>query len=266
MKIYMKKIVLIFIAGLLLYSCTTVPLTGRRSLSMVSNQEIQPLVNVEYKKAITANKNVTNTADGQRVVRVGQKMAKAVEAYLVAEGFQSLANDLAWEFNLLESDQINAWCMPGGKVAFYTGILPITKDEAGIAVVMGHEIAHAVASHAVERMSNGMLLNGLLGGASSAMGQNPTMMQQILLQGVGAGSQLGMLSFSRKHELEADEMGLIFMAMAGYDPRQAPAFWQRMAAAGGGAPPEFLSTHPGPDRRLERLNANMPKALKYYKP
>lgn len=261
----MKKIVLVFAAGLLLYSCTTVPLTGRKSLSMVSNEEIQPLVNEEYKKAITANKNVTNTADGQRVVRVGQKMAKAVEAYLVAEGFQSLANDMSWEFNLLESDQINAWCMPGGKVAFYTGILPVTKDEAGIAVVMGHEIAHAVASHAGERMSNGMLLNGLLGGASSAMGQNPTMMQQILLQGVGAGSQLGMLSFSRKHELEADEMGLIFMAMAGYDPRQAPAFWQRMAAAGGGAPPEFLSTHPGPDRRIERLNANMPKAMKYYK-
>jgi predicted Zn-dependent protease len=244
----MKKVILIFSAGLILYSCTTVPLTGRKSLSMVSNEEIQPLVNEEYKKAITANKNVTNTADGQRVVRVGQKMAKAVEAYLVAEGFQSLAKDMSWEFNLLESDQINAWCMPGGKVAFYTGI------------------AHAVASHAGERMSNGMLLNGLLGGASAAMGQNPTMMQQILLQGVGAGSQLGMLSFSRKHELEADEMGLIFMAMAGYDPRQAPIFWERMAAAGGGAPPEFLSTHPGPDRRIEKLNANMSRALQYYKP
>ncbi|MFN3996492.1 M48 family metallopeptidase [Algoriphagus sp.] len=262
----MKKIILVFAAGLLAYSCSTVPLTGRRSLSMVSNDEIQPLVNDEYKRAVSESKNVTGTANGQAVVRVGQRMAKAVEAYLVQEGYQDLVNDFSWEFNLLESDQINAWCMPGGKVAFYTGILPITKDEAGIAVVMGHEIAHAVASHARERMSNGMLLNGLLGGASAAMGQNPTMMQQILLQGVGAGSQLGMLSFSRKHELEADEMGLIFMAMAGYDPRTAPAFWQRMAAAGGGAPPEFLSTHPGPDRRIERLNANMPKALKYYKP
>jgi predicted Zn-dependent protease len=261
----MKKIILVFAAGLLAYSCSTVPLTGRRSLSMVSNDEIQPLVNDEYKKAVSIEKNVTGTANGQTVVRVGQRMAKAVEAYLVQEGYQNLVNDFAWEFNLLENDQINAWCMPGGKVAFYTGILPITKDEAGIAVVMGHEIAHAVASHARERMSNGMLLNGLLGGASAAMGQNPTMMQQILLQGVGAGSQLGMLSFSRKHELEADEMGLIFMAMAGYDPRTAPAFWERMAAAGGGAPPEFLSTHPGPDRRIERLNSNMPKALQYYK-
>lgn len=261
----MKKIILVFAAGLLAYSCSTVPLTGRRSLAIVSNDEIQPLVNDEYKKAVSAEKNLTGTANGQSVVRVGQKMAKAVEAYLVQEGYQDLVDDFAWEFNLLESDQINAWCMPGGKVAFYTGILPITKDEAGIAVVMGHEIAHAVASHARERMSNGMMINTGMSAFSTALGQNPSMTQQILLQSVGMGSQLGMLSFSRKHELEADEMGLIFMAMAGYDPRQAPAFWERMAAAGGGAPPEFLSTHPGPDRRIERLNANMPKALKYYK-
>lgn len=261
----MKKLILIFSAGLLAYSCSTVPLTGRRSLAVVSNDEIQPLVNEEYKKAVSAEKNLTATANGQAVVRVGQKMAKAVEAYLVSEGYQDLVDDFAWEFNLLESDQINAWCMPGGKVAFYTGILPITKDEAGIAVVMGHEIAHAVASHARERMSNGMMLNMGMSAVSVAMGQNPTMTQQILLQSVGMGSELGMLSFSRKHELEADEMGLIFMAMAGYDPRVAPVFWERMAAAGGQAPPEFLSTHPGPDRRIEKLNANMPKALEYYK-
>jgi predicted Zn-dependent protease len=154
--------------------------------------------------------------------------------------------------------------MPGGKVAFYTGIMPICQDETGIAVVMGHEIAHAVASHARERMSNGMMLNLGMSAVSTAMGQNPTMTQQILLQSIGMGSELGMLSFSRKHELEADEMGLIFMAMAGYDPRQAPVFWERMSKAGGAAPPEFLSTHPGPDRRIERLNANMPKALEYY--
>lgn len=261
----MKKILAIFGAGLLAYSCATVPLTGRRSLAVVSNDEIQPLVNDEYKKAVSSEKNLTKTANGQLVVKVGQRMAKAVEAYLVQEGYQDLVNDFAWEFNLLESDQVNAWCMPGGKVAFYTGILPITKDEAGIAVVMGHEIAHAVASHARERMSNGMAINLGMSVFSSAMGQNPTLTQQILLQSVGMGSELGMLKFSRKHELEADEMGLIFMAMAGYDPRTAPAFWERMAAAGGGAPPEFLSTHPGPDRRIERLNSNMPRALEYYK-
>lgn len=261
----MKKIVLIFAIGFLTYSCAKVPLTGRSALATVSNEEIQPLVNEEYKKAVSASKNLTSTADGQKVVRVGQKMAKAVEAYLVSEGYQDLVDDFAWEFNLLESDQVNAWCMPGGKVAFYTGILPITKDETGIAVVMGHEIAHAVASHARERMSNGMMMNMGMSLFSSALGQNPTMTQQILLQSVGMGSELGMLSFSRKHELEADEMGLIFMAMAGYDPRQAPVFWERMSAAGGAAPPEFLSTHPGPDRRIERLNSNMPKALEYYK-
>ncbi|MBN7810721.1 M48 family metallopeptidase [Algoriphagus sp. H41] len=261
----MKKTILIFAMGLLAFSCAKVPLTGRNALAVVSNDEIQPLVNEEYKKALASDKTLTGTADGQKVVRVGKKMAAAVEAFLIAEGYQELVDDFAWEFNLLESEQVNAWCMPGGKVAFYTGIMPITKDETGIAVVMGHEIAHAVASHARERMSNGMAINLGMTAFSTALGQNPTMMEQILLQSVGMGSQLGMLSFSRKHELEADEMGLIFMAMAGYDPRQAPVFWERMAAAGGAAPPEFLSTHPGPDRRIERLNANMSKALEYYK-
>ncbi|WP_026969929.1 M48 family metallopeptidase [Algoriphagus terrigena] len=261
----MKKITIIFAIGLLVYSCAKVPLTGRSALAVVSNDEIQPLVNEEYKKAIAADKNLTSTADGQKVVRVGKKMAAAVETYLISEGYQELVDDFAWEFNLLESEQVNAWCMPGGKVAFYTGIMPVTQDETGIAVVMGHEIAHAVASHARERMSNGMAINMGMSAVSAAMGQNPTMTQQLLLQSIGMGSELGMLSFSRKHELEADEMGLIFMAMAGYDPRQAPIFWERMEAKGGEAPPEFLSTHPGPGRRIEKLNANMPKALEYYK-
>lgn len=261
----MKKTVLIFGLGLLAYSCAKVPLTGRSALAVVSNEEIQPLVNDEYNKAIKENKNVTASADGQQVVRVGKKMAAAVESYLISQGYQELVDDFAWEFNLLESDQVNAWCMPGGKVAFYTGIMPITQDETGIAVVMGHEIAHAVASHSRERMSNSMAINLGLTAFSTALGQNPTLMEQILLQSVGMGSELGMLSFSRKHELEADEMGLIFMAMAGYDPREAPVFWQRMSAAGGQSPPEFLSTHPGPDRRIERLNSQMPKALEYYK-
>lgn len=260
----MKKIALIFVFGLLAYSCAKVPLTGRSQLAIVPSSELQPLVNEEYQKALKANKVLTTTKDGQMVVRVGKKMAASVEKYLNDNGFGDLVKELSWEFNLLESDQVNAWCMPGGKVAFYTGILPITKDETGLAVVMGHEIAHAVASHARERMSNGLLLNFGVGALSTAMGQNPTLTQQIFLQSVGVGSQLGMLKFSRKHELEADEMGLIFMAMAGYDPRQAPVFWERMAAAGGAAPPEFLSTHPGPDRRIDRLNANMAKAMEYY--
>jgi predicted Zn-dependent protease len=260
----MKKLSLIFLISLVAIACEKVPLTGRSQLALVSNGELQPLVNDEYKKSMEDNKVLTETADGKMIVRVGQKMSASVEKYLSENGYQNLVNDFAWEFNLLESEQVNAWCMPGGKVAFYTGILPITQTEAGVAVVMGHEIAHAVASHARERMSNGLLVNTGISAISTAMGKNPTLTQQIFLQSVGIGSQLGMLRFSRKHELEADELGLIFMAMAGYDPREAPNFWERMAAAGGAAPVEFLSTHPGPDRRIERLNANMTKALEYY--
>lgn len=260
----MKKLSLIFLISLVTFACEKVPLTGRSQLALVSNGELQPLVNEEYKKSMEENKVLTGTADGKMIVRVGQKMSASVEKYLNENGFESLVKDFAWEFNLLESEQVNAWCMPGGKVAFYTGILPITQTETGVAVVMGHEIAHAVASHARERMSNGLLVNTGISAISAAMGQNPTLTQQIFLQSVGIGSQLGMLSFSRKHELEADELGLIFMALAGYDPREAPVFWERMAAAGSQAPVEFLSTHPGPDRRIERLNANMAKAMEYY--
>ncbi|MFC3414476.1 M48 family metallopeptidase [Algoriphagus hitonicola] len=260
----MKRVIAIFILVLLLDACSKVPITGRSRLSAVSHEEIMPLVNEQYDSVINEGKVLTNTADGRKVVEVGSRISKAVENFLVQEGYGDIVDEFDWEFNLLESEQINAWCMPGGKVAFYTGILPITKNETGIAVVMGHEIAHAVASHSQERMSNGMAANLGLSIFSAAMGQNPTMMQQLLLQSVGIGSQLGMLKFSRKHELEADELGLLFMAMAGYDPREAPVFWERMSAAGGEAPPEFLSTHPGPDRRIERLNANMKKAMEYY--
>ncbi|GMQ23727.1 M48 family metallopeptidase [Algoriphagus sp. oki45] len=260
----MKKTIAILTLGLMVYACAKVPLTGRMQLAAVSNEEIMPLVNEEYSKIKNESKVLTQTPQGQQVVNVGKRISKAVEDFLLQEGYQDLVATFNWEFNLLESEQVNAWCMPGGKVAFYTGIMPICQDETGIAVVMGHEVAHAVASHSRERMSNGMLANLGISAISVAMGQNPTLTEQIFLQSIGMGSQLGMLSFSRKHELEADELGLIFMAMAGYDPRQAPIFWERMAKVGGEAPPEFLSTHPGPDRRIERLNANMVKALEYY--
>ena len=260
----MKKTLAILTLGLMVYACAKVPLTGRMQLAAVSNEEIMPLVNEEYAKIKKESKILTQTPQGQQVVNVGKRISKAVEDFLLQEGYQDLVATFNWEFNLLESEQVNAWCMPGGKVAFYTGIMPICQDETGIAVVMGHEVAHAVASHSRERMSNGMLANLGISAISVAMGQNPTLTEQIFLQSIGMGSQLGMLSFSRKHELEADELGLIFMAMAGYDPRQAPVFWERMAKVGGEAPPEFLSTHPGPDRRIERLNANMVKALEYY--
>ena len=260
----MKKTAYLVLIFGLFSSCSTVPLTGRSQLAFLSNMELQPLVNEEYAKALKESEIVTTSTEGKQVVQVGEKMAVAVEKYLVEQGYADLVKDLDWEFNLLKGDQANAWCMPGGKVGFYTGILPITKNETGIAVVMGHEIAHAVASHANERMSTGLVVNFGFAALSAAAGQNPTLTQEIFLQSVGIGSELKMLQFSRKHELEADRMGLIFMAMAGYDPREAPIFWDRMAASAGQAPPEFLSTHPGPDRRAERLNARMPEALEYY--
>jgi predicted Zn-dependent protease len=247
-----------------LYACSKVPFTNRIRIDAVSDAEIMPLVNEQYSQVLKEEKVVTNTSQGQAVVRVGKRMAAAVEKFLAQEGYTELSESFNWQFNLIQSDQVNAWCMPGGKVAFYTGIMPITQDDTGIAVVMGHEIAHAVASHSRERMSNGLAANFGMSMLSSAIGQNPTLTQAIFLQSIGIGSELGMLSFSRRHELEADELGLIFMAVAGDDPRQAPIFWERMSAVGGGSPPEFLSTHPGPESRIEKLNQQMPKAMQYY--
>lgn len=262
----MKKLALIIVVGLIAYACAKVPLTGRSQLALVSSEEIQPLVNDQYDQVLKESKVVTSSPDGQKILKVGNRMSKAVEDYLRSSGYAELAEEFRWEFNLLESEQVNAWCMPGGKVAFYTGIMPITQSETGIAVVMGHEIAHAVAAHSRERMSNGLIANFGVSVLSSAIGQNPTLTQQIFLQSVGIGSELGMLSFSRKHESEADQLGLTFMALAGYDPREAPIFWERMQAQSGGeAPPEFLSTHPDPSNRIKKLNEWMPEALKYYK-
>lgn len=261
-----KKVIVFLLLGIIIYSCAKVPVSGRRQLSIIGNREILPLSYDQYSQVMNESKVVTNTPDGQKVVNVGKRVASAVEQYLKEKNYKDATEGFAWEFNLIESDQVNAWCMPGGKVAFYTGIMPICQDEAGIAVVMGHEVAHAIANHARERMSQGMVANGLLGGLQAAMGQNPTLTQTIFLQAVGFGGQVGMLKFSRDQELEADQLGLIFSSMAGYDPREAPEFWKRMEAkAGGGArPPEFLSTHPGPNRRIERLEEQMPEAMEYY--
>jgi predicted Zn-dependent protease len=261
----MKKIIALLTLAFIVYSCATVPLSGRRQLSIINNSEVLPMAYDQYGQVLKESKVLTNTKQGQQVVRVGQRIANAVDTYLKDNGYSSITDGFEWDFNLLESDQVNAWCMPGGKVAFYTGILPICENETGIAVVMGHEVAHAIASHARERMSQGMVANGLIGGLQAAMGENPTLTQTIFLQAVGMGGQVGMLKFSRDQELEADQLGLLFMAIAGYDPREAPDFWTRMnAKSSGERPPEFLSTHPGPERRIEQLNEQMNDALKYY--
>jgi predicted Zn-dependent protease len=195
--------------------------------------------------------------------RVGDRIARATEDYLRENGVHMR---FSWEFTLIEDDkQVNAWCMPGGKVAFYTGILPYTQGEDGMAVVMGHEVAHALARHGGERLSQTLLAQ--LGGLalSEAMGSEPTKTAQAWKQAVGIGTQVGLLSYSRLHESEADQIGLILMAKAGYDPRTAVPFWERMAKSGKQKPPELLSTHPSDDRRIADIKRHLPAALKHYK-
>jgi predicted Zn-dependent protease len=263
----LKNVFLLLIAGLVFYACSNVPVTGRQQLSLVSNAEIIPLVNQQYDSIIRTAKLSSNQQQVNQVKTVGSRIQKAVEQYMAQNNLSSQLEGFQWEFNLIDDPKtVNAWCMPGGKVAFYTGIMPICKDEAGVAVVMGHEVAHAIANHGRERMSQGLVANLGLSTMSAAMGQNPGMTKQILMQAVGVGTQVGMLKFSRQHESEADKIGLIFMAMAGYDPNEAVAFWERMdQMSGGGAPPEWLSTHPSHSTRINDLKANMPEAMKYYK-
>ncbi|MEM1135316.1 MAG: M48 family metallopeptidase [Bacteroidota bacterium] len=248
------------------FSCQTVPVTGRSQLALIPNSELLPMSFQNYGEVLKENKLSNNQEQVAMIKRVGKRIQTAVEKYMQDIGAASQLAGFNWEFNLIEDDNtINAWCMPGGKVAFYTGILPICKDETGVAVVMGHEIAHAIANHGGERMSQGLLQQLGMSSLSVALGQNPSLTNNLLLQSVGVGSQIGMLSFSRQHESEADKIGLIFSSMAGYDPREAPKFWERMKAASGGqAPPEFLSTHPSSDRRIKDLTEQMPEAIKIY--
>lgn len=261
-----RIVLLLVIIGL--EACAKVPITGRRQLNWVSEGEIMGLANTEYDKFLQANPPMPNSnADVQRVKGIGAKLAQAATSYLNDNGASDRVANFQWEFNVVNDNTVNAWCMPGGKVVVYTGILPICENDEGLAVVMGHEIAHAIARHGNERMSQGMALQGAGMTVEILTQQKPSLAGDLFLQSFGIGSQLGMLAYSRKHETEADKMGLVFMAMAGYDPREAPKFWQRMSAgSGGGAPPEMLSTHPSDERRVNDLNAYMPEALKYYKP
>lgn len=250
----------------MVWSCSTVPITGRKQLNLLPESELMSMSLTQYSQFLNENKVVQNTNQSEMVVRVGKQIATAVETYLREHGMKDRAKDFAWEFNLVQDDTPNAWCMPGGKVVVYSGILPITRDETGLAVVMGHEIAHAVARHGNERMSQQMGIQ--LGGAalSVAIDEKPDATQNIFMAAYGVGSQVLLsLPYSRTHESEADKMGLIFMAMAGYNPREAVDFWQRMSQLGGQKPPEFLSTHPADQTRVNDLKAFMPQALKYYK-
>ncbi|HMR57287.1 MAG TPA: M48 family metallopeptidase [Cyclobacteriaceae bacterium] len=261
-----KKTLSLAIIVTLLYACATVPVTGRKQLSLVSSAEINQMSATQYAEVVKTGPLSTDQQQTQLIKKVGGKIQKAVEQYMAEKGMSDQLAGFAWEFNLIKDDQtVNAWCMPGGKVAFYTAILPICKDEDGIAVVMGHEVAHAIANHGRERMSQGLIAEFGLSTIGAAMGQNPTATQQIFMQAVGMGTNVGMLKFSRSHEPEADHMGLIFMAMAGYNPSSAPKFWERMATLGGGQQPEFLSTHPSHETRIKDLEGWIPEAMQYYK-
>lgn len=248
----LSGLVLIFVSA-----CSTNPFTGKSDLNFVSNDQIFPTAFAEYSQFLKENKVIKGTADAQRVVTVGQKIKAAAEKYLNSKGNSSYLNGYAWEYNLVDSKEVNAWCMPGGKIVVYSGILPITKDEAGLATVMGHEVAHALLNHGAQRMSAAQLQQlGAAGVQVAASGQS-TGTQDLLMQAYGMGSEVGgMLPFSRKHETEADEIGLTLMAIAGYNPDKAVEFWQRMEAnSGGGAPPEFLSTHPAGSTRIAHIKS-----------
>ncbi|MFD1143352.1 M48 family metallopeptidase [Larkinella insperata] len=268
-----RAIMAILLVGLVI-ACQKVPLTGRNQLVLIPNSQMLPLSFTNYKGVLDSSRVVRTGAQEDMIKRVGARIQKAVETYMAANNLSDRLSGFQWEFNLIESPQVNAWCMPGGKVAFYTGILPYTQNEAGVATVMGHEVSHAIAEHGNERMSEELVASGLLQGGQLVLGslsQNQrSQTNALLLQAVGAGLpaayQVGRaLPHSRSQESEADKLGLIFMAMAGYNPQEAVNFWGRMAKAGGGQkPPEFLSTHPSDERRIRDLEKQMPDAMKYY--
>ncbi len=252
--------------ALLFYYCSTVPITGRSQLSLIPASEMNAMSFQQYDQFLQENKLSSSKSDIDMVKRVGVNIQKAVETYFKQNNLSKELAGYQWEFNLVESPEINAWCMPGGKVVVYTGILPLTKDETGLAVVMGHEIAHAIAQHGAERMSQGLLQQ--LGGVALtvALKDKPQETQNLFMTAYGVGTTVGvMLPFSRTQESEADRLGLIFMAMAGYNPNSAVDFWTRMSQMGGQKPPEFLSTHPSDATRIADIKNELPEALKYYK-
>lgn len=265
----MKQIFSLVLMVSFLVSCSTNLVTGRKQLSLVSEAELQTVAKQEYQNFLSTNKLVSTSAsrDAEMVRRVGNRIAGAIKTYYDGKGQTSVLEGYQWEFNLIDSKEVNAWCMPGGKVVVYTGLLPVTQNEAGLAIVMGHEIAHAVSQHGSERMSQGLLQQ--LGGTALqiALANRPAETQNLFMTAYGVGSNIGvMLPFSRSAESEADKFGLYFAAMAGYNPQEAIPFWQRMSSAGGSKPPQFLSSHPADETRIAKLKAHMPQALKYYKP
>lgn len=267
----MKKIFILFAAipVMAIESCSTNAVTGRSQLKLFPESTLQAEAVSQYQSFLSENKVVSssNNKDAEMVKRVGTRLANAITTYYKNQSNSVDLSNYKWEFNLVDNPQVNAWCMPGGKVVVYTGLLPVTKNEAALAVVLGHEITHAIAQHGNERMSQVALAQGLEV-AGNVFTSGNTKANSIFNNVFGPGAQVGvLLPNSRKQEYEADRFGLIFTAMAGYNPQEAIPFWQRMAAASSGQkPPEFLSSHPADENRIAQLQKYMPEALKYYKP
>ena len=247
-------------------ACQQVAITGRKQFNLVPNAIMNTMSFQSYSEFLGQNKLSSNARQVGMVKDVGLRVQKAVEKYCSENDLSSRLKGYDWEFNLVEDPTVDAWCMPGGKVVVNTGLMPIAKDETGLAVVMGHEIAHAIARHGAERMTQGLIveLGGM--GLSKALTKYPDQTKNLFMKSYSVGTQYGvLLPYSRVHETEADRLGLIFMAMAGYDPRQSVGFWERMAAANeGDGPPDLLSTHPSDATRIRKINTFMPEAMQYY--
>jgi predicted Zn-dependent protease len=267
MKNIKRYSIVLWVLSFFILSCSTVPITGRQQLNLIPQESMLSMSFKEYDQFLKKNKLSTDTKQTQMVKRTGQRVQRAVEQYFVENRMSYKLKNYDWEFNLVDNKEANAWCMSGGKVVIYTGILKYTKDETGLAVVMSHEIAHAIAGHGNERMSQFLALQ--LGGTalSSALAQQPSETQKLWMTAFGVGAQVGLiLPYSRIQEYEADHLGLIFMAKAGYNPDGAIGFWERMSQEKKGqGPPVFLSTHPSDAMRIKKIKELIPKARKYYK-
>lgn len=264
----MRKIISGVLLTFFLIGCVErVPITGRRQLSLVPENELVGMSVSEYNKFLKENKTMDpSDPRDQLVKKVGNKIKDAIVLYMKEQKIEKRIEGYMWEFHGVENEAVNAWCMPGGKVVVYSGLLPVTRDEGGLAIVMGHEIGHAIARHGNERMSQMIVAQGLGAGLSIALSQKPAETRDLFLQVYNVSAGLNLLSYSRKQETEGDKLGLVFAAIAGYDPREAVDFWKRMSALNNGQkPPEILSTHPSDERRIKDIEKFLPEAMKYYK-